>query len=1558
MVTSIMTLDRGMPIVRLIFVLVFFYLLLAKDAASQNFWQATNGPTGGTVETLSINSSETIFAGTNNGGVFRTMDNGSTWTQVNSGLTSLDVEALAINAGGVIFAGTDGGGAFRSLNNGDNWASINLGLTVTRVLALAINASGHIFAGTENGGVFRSVNSGDSWIQINTGLTNLRLRSLAIYSNGDIYAGTLGGVFRSTNNGDSWIQVNNGLPSTTIKALAVNASGHIFAGTDGSGAFRSTNNGTSWTQVNNGLTNLLVYAFAINSEGHIFAGTLGGGVFSSEDNGDSWKLVNAGLTQADVEVLAIDSNGFIYAGTGTGTVFRSTQPTTTSAGFCETFDDRNDDGWIRLTSTSWTVSQDEIAIAYFLSNAGFPLATGLLGEYSIFNGFSGRDFDFNCRARSAEDVSSAARPDIAIIYEYVDEMNYSYAMYNKEAISTNISKIVNGVRTKLADGSSVPVVRDELYHAFRVLRTGSQVEVYYDGMLVMSAIDPNPISGKFGVGSLNDRAYFDEANVNLFCPARSDLDVTNVSSPVSATAGLSLSVTNSVKNQENVSAATFRVGIYLSSDTVIGLSDFPLGNRNVTSLAGGTTSTDNTSVTIPAGIAAGNYYIGVYADDRGQVSEEDENNNTDSVPITILTNQFPVVVNPIPNQTLTVSGASFTRNLNVTPVVFSDPDGDALNYTSSSSAPVVATTNILGSVLTVSPVSGGTATITVTANDGRGGTAQTSFTVTVNRPPTVANVIPTQALTVGGSAFTRNLNSTPAVFIDPDGDALSYAASSSATNIATASISGNMLTVAPVSGGSATITVTANDGRGGTAQTSFTVTVNRPPTVANVIPTQALTVGGSAFTRNLNSTPAVFSDPDGDPLTYSANSSLPSIATAAISGSTLTITPVAAGNAVITVTANDGKGGMDSTMFTVTVAPPGSTPSVTTNAATNVATTSATLNGTVNANGSSTTVRFEYGTTTSYGSMVTATQSPVTGMNSTSVSATITSLSPNTLYHYRVVATNSVGTTNGADQTFTTLPSGSAPTTTTNSPTGLSSSSATLNGTVNPNGLSTTVTFQYGTTTSYGNQVTATQSPVTGTNPVSISASITSLSPGTTYHYRVVATNSAGTTNGNDQMFTTYPTSFPVSTTVNFPSRANASDYQATDYRIIGLPGASNQLVNSFLTGTQNRDWQVYWDNGAASNFFVAFDGSSTFQFTAGRAFWIINKGSLSINTTAPAAPLNVNQQIEISLQTGWNLISNPFTSSVAWSRVQSANGNITELIWAFNGSFSQSANIDPYVGYYFFNVTNLSKLVIPYSIYFSSSSVPQEVDPASWRVKIELSSPGFLDENWLGISNAASRELDALDHRKPRTVSAVPTVSFHRPEWDADFSTFATDIRPEFNQTESWDFEVRGGQRQICQLTLDGVKNIPEQFEVYLSDESRGKYVNAREQSSYEFMAVGEVSKFRVVVGKQESVQEDLNAVHPPTEFALGKNYPNPFNPSTMIPLAIPLHTEIDLRVYNLLGQEVKTIYTGAIEAGRYDLSWDGRDDAGQALSSGIYLYRLTTLAGVNLTGRMVLLK
>ena len=79
------------------------------------------------------------------------------------------------------------------------------------------------------------------------------------------------------------------------------------------------------------------------------------------------------------------------------------------------------------------------------------------------------------------------------------------------------------------------------------------------------------------------------------------------------------------------------------------------------------------------------------------------------------------------------------------------------------------------------------------------------------------------------------------------------------------------------------------------------------------------------------------------------------------------------------------------------------------------------------------------------------------------------------------------------------------------------------------------------------------------------------------------------------------------------------------------------------------------------------------------------------------------------------------------------------------------------------------------------------------------------------------------------------------------------------------------------------------------------------------------------------------------PTAFALGANYPNPFNPATIIPFTVPVEaSDVDLTIYNVLGQPVRQVWAGPLPAGEHRLAWDGRDGQGQPVAAGVYLYRV----------------
>lgn len=279
------------------------------------------------------------------------------------------------------------------------------------------------------------------------------------------------------------------------------------------------------------------------------------------------------------------------------------------------------------------------------------------------------------------------------------------------------------------------------------------------------------------------------------------------------------------------------------------------------------------------------------------------------------TNRPPQIA-PIAPVTLT-KGKALTIALGI-----SDPDNDLVTYVAqTSNASLVTIAPSGNAAITVNGLNVGQATVTVSINDGRGGTASTNFSVTVNAPPATNNPpsiapIPALSLTTGQS-ISINVNVT-----DPDNDAVNLSTGTSIGGIATTSISGRTLTVKGEAQGSVSVNVTATDARGLTATISFTVTVANP--VATNKPPQIAAIGSQNVdaTKTLD-VPVTISDPDNDPQTVSVVSSNNGIATASMVGTNVVrVNGVAGGDASITISTSDNKGGTATTTFNVTVKPP------------------------------------------------------------------------------------------------------------------------------------------------------------------------------------------------------------------------------------------------------------------------------------------------------------------------------------------------------------------------------------------------------------------------------------------------------------------------------------------------------------------------------------------------------------------------------------------------------------------------------------------------------------
>lgn len=191
----------------------------------------------------SVNAIATIgqqlFVAFNDFGMYSSADGGTAWNQINNVLPpNATVQSLAV-IGSTLFAGVNTsvtGGIFRSMNNGALWTQVDSAKLSTQIATLFVDGT-TLLAGTTNG-VRSTMDNADTWQKINGGISDSVVTAFAS-TGASLYAGTFGdGVYRSTNGGVTWMQENSGLKDTHVSSLVSNGT-YIFAASPIKGLFRA-----------------------------------------------------------------------------------------------------------------------------------------------------------------------------------------------------------------------------------------------------------------------------------------------------------------------------------------------------------------------------------------------------------------------------------------------------------------------------------------------------------------------------------------------------------------------------------------------------------------------------------------------------------------------------------------------------------------------------------------------------------------------------------------------------------------------------------------------------------------------------------------------------------------------------------------------------------------------------------------------------------------------------------------------------------------------------------------------------------------------------------------------------------------------------------------------------------------------------------------------------------------------------------------------------------------------------------------------------------------------
>ncbi|WP_170245693.1 Ig-like domain-containing protein [Fodinibius salinus] len=465
------------------------------------------------------------------------------------------------------------------------------------------------------------------------------------------------------------------------------------------------------------------------------------------------------------------------------------------------------------------------------------------------------------------------------------------------------------------------------------------------------------------------------------------------------------------------------------------------------------------------------------------------------------------------------------------------------------------------------------------------------------------------------------------------------------------------------------------------------------------------------------------------------------------------------------------------------------------------------------------------------------------------------------------------------------------------------------------------------------------------------------LDPNTTYFWQVrVKTKLTSSRWSSAQNFTTRidPQNSSMDEHITFGDGSGEMD--SFDYRLVGVPTSETIPVETFFEGNYGTDWKVFKDDGSEDNFLQEHSKDQPLAFRAGMGFWVLSKQSLDIQGTYPAVKPSPNDTYSISLQPGWNIISNPFRRTDNWDEIMAFNQDSLTL-FGYDGSFYESKKMESFSAYYVFNDEDKDiNIEIPYT------SISKRRQPKSSKETTKLVSR----------PKEVTLDIDMESQKRPAKVHIIyhsnkkkskTFTQYHPPLKLSNFGAVIIDKdktkRKRTLHTKGdvldrdrkhYTIEVKAKKQEKVRWTPK-IPDLKNDMSVLIADPKKGRSKILEHNESYSLMTAKGRKQFEIYVGTTTELQQVQNNLGP-QEITLTQNYPNPFNPTTTIKFGINKRSDVSLEIYNILGRKVRTLVNKPLKAGWHRIQFDGT-----RLASGTYFYRLIVGQKVQ-TKKMVLIK
>lgn len=410
------------------------------------------------------------------------------------------------------------------------------------------------------------------------------------------------------------------------------------------------------------------------------------------------------------------------------------------------------------------------------------------------------------------------------------------------------------------------------------------------------------------------------------------------------------------------------------------------------------------------------------------------------------------------------------------------------------------------------------------------------------------------------------------------------------------------------------------------------------------------------------------------------------------------------------------------------------------------------------------------------------------------------------------------------------------------------------------------------------------------------------------------------------------------------------SGIQSGRWRLISWPGIPSDLS---LAESNLSDGHVFYRYDPLSKEYIIAK-----NIELGMGYWFKHSYKDDVifdEDTSTSIPL---EKYLINLKPGWNIIGSPFSFSVGLEK-DSIVGDLITFGRGDKDGWSTAQNIlEPWNGYAVYTSTPSSITLNPFNE--ESQSSTRAVILNEWSINIKLESDSYFNYMMMiGRKELAKNLVDIYDVPSPKfhenKISILASLDGESPyQYISDFRS-----TEDFNGV--WDLRLNAEMDQKnIRIFISNNSLIPKDLYFSLID-IQNKYINyeiINTASSVENL--NEISlDYKIVSGDLDYVvtksEEILKNI--PHKYSLSQNYPNPFNPITNLEYKLPKRSKVQILIYNVLGQEVKTLINEEKSYGTHLIFWDGLDQKGNQVSTGVYFARMVTNSFTQ-TKKMLLLK